>query len=313
MALTRQRLCARVVPALLLTALAGLTLASAASAKCHSSTPNSIGLADSPSDGGLAPEITVVTVAVNATCGYLVDLGIAKPLVADDSVSVYVNVDGDPATGDQTTGGADVLVRTSGATGPEPAALLAQWYPDYATFSFANAIVLPPLGNGGFTATLDQLGVTTSPTVTTVRVASSHTDTDVAPASMFEPLPLSVAFSTIAPPLPPPAVPAFPVVPPAVVAPPIAVAPPLPVIATPKPCVVPSLKRLRTATAKVTIRRAGCKVGSTRRAYSSTVRSGRVVVSSPRAGTTSAKPVVLVISRGRKPAKRKKTHRAAER
>ena len=169
---------------------------------------------------------------------------------------------------------------------------------------------MTPLRIGGFTASFDQLGIVSSPTVTTVEIATEWVggdDTiysDVSPEAVFEPLPLPVAFSTIAPPSPPPALPVIPVAPPVPVAPPAV--PPAPVAPAPKACVVPSLKRLRTATAKTAIRRAGCKVGLTRRAYSSRVRSGRVIASSPKAGSAWAKPVDLVVSRGPKPEKRHK-------
>jgi hypothetical protein len=322
MLLTVDRPRACLLLALLLALVAALTQASTAGASCYSSTPHSIALGDSPSDGesGLAPEITIVTAAVNATCAYSVDPAITAPLIGGDAVFEYVNVDGDAATGSQVFVGADAVVGSLGATGPDPAPMLGKWDPVANSFSFADAVSVTALGNGGFSASLDQLGVATSPTITTVEVGSMWVGTydsyfDFAPEPMFEPLPLSVAFSTIAPP-PPPATPApVPVAAPVPIAAPTPVTAPVttpaPVTAIAKTCTVPSLKRLRTAAAKTTIRRAGCKIGLTRRAYSSTVRSGRVITSSPKAGARWAEPVDLVVSRGPKPKKRHKAHRAS--
>ena len=54
--------------------------------------------------------------------------------------------------------------------------------------------------------------------------------------------------------------------------------------------------------AKQTIARANCRAGKTRRAYSKTVKRGRVISQKPRPGTVLPKrgKVNLVVSRGRK-------------
>ena len=55
--------------------------------------------------------------------------------------------------------------------------------------------------------------------------------------------------------------------------------------------------------AKRTIARANCRVGKIRRAYSKTVKRGRVISQTPRPGTVlpNRGKVSLVVSRGRRP------------
>jgi hypothetical protein len=318
MVLTSYHLRVRLLPALLLALIAGLALASAAGATCYSSTPATATLSDSPFDGdsGLSPEITTVTATISAACGYAVNPGITQPLISDDAVFEYLDLDGNPATGSQVFVGADAIVGSVGAIGPDPAPILGRWDPAANSFSFVNAPSLTPLGIGGFSASIDQLGIATSPLTSTVQVGAIWIGVydsyfDFAPEPGAGPLPLPVAFSTVAPPPPPPPPAPAPVVVPVAAPAPAPVTSPAPVTATAKACTVPSLKRLRTAAAKTAIRHAGCKVGLTRRAYSSTIASGRVITSSPKAGATWNEPVDLVVSRGRKPKKRHKAHRAS--
>lgn len=70
----------------------------------------------------------------------------------------------------------------------------------------------------------------------------------------------------------------------------------------PARCVVPSVRGRSLKSARSTIRRAGCTVGAVRRAYSKSVRRGRVVSQTPRAGTRLRRggKVNLVLSKGRK-------------
>lgn len=67
-------------------------------------------------------------------------------------------------------------------------------------------------------------------------------------------------------------------------------------------CVVPKVKGKTAAAARKAIRRAGCKVGAIRRSYSASIRSGRVVSQSPRAGARRAAgtKVTLVLSKGKR-------------
>jgi hypothetical protein len=67
-------------------------------------------------------------------------------------------------------------------------------------------------------------------------------------------------------------------------------------------CVVPNVKRKTAAAARRAIRRAGCTVGRIRRSHSASVRTGRVVSQSPRAGARRAvgAKVGLVLSKGKR-------------
>jgi hypothetical protein len=297
-----------------------LTGASAAHATCYSSTPSGAAYADGPADGdlGLAPEITNVAIGLDAACAYSVIPGIPGTLIDGDGVFAYIDVDGNPATGSATFDGADVAVGSLGVTGPDPAPLLGRWDVATQTFTFAGAPSLAPAGTGGFSASLDQLGIAASPTTTRVRVATIWSGIydnyfDFAPEPSQAPVALPVAFSTVAP--PPPVVVVAPPAPPAP-APPVAAAPApppsAPVTSTAvKSCKVPSVKRLRTAIARTAIRDAGCRLGLVQRSYSASVAAGRVIASLPKAGTRWSQPVDLVVSRGRRPKKRKQAHRAS--
>jgi PASTA domain len=292
---------------------------SAAHATCYSSTPSGTAYADSPADGdlGLAPEITTVAIGLDAACAYSVNPGIPGTLIDGDGVFAYIDADGNPATGSPTFDGADVAIGSIGVTGPDPAPLLGRWDAAAQTFSFAGAPSLTPAGTGGFSASLDQLGVAASPTTTRVRVATIWTGVydnyfDFAPESPQAPIALPIAFSTVAPPAPVVAVP-----PPAPPAPPAPVAAPAPPASAPvtstavTSCKVPSVKRLRTTIARTAIRDAGCKLGLVQRSYSASVAAGRVIASLPKAGTRGwSQPVDLVVSNGRRPKQRKKAHRA---
>jgi hypothetical protein len=67
-------------------------------------------------------------------------------------------------------------------------------------------------------------------------------------------------------------------------------------------CVVPNVRRKPVAAARRAVRRAGCRPGRIRRSYSASVRLGRVISQSPRAGARRAAgtKVNLVLSRGKK-------------
>src|SRR5207237_952879 len=70
---------------------------------------------------------------------------------------------------------------------------------------------------------------------------------------------------------------------------------------TPGLCTVQDVKGKTLATAKRTIARANCRVGKIRRAYSKTVKRGRVISEKPKPGTVlpNRGKVNLVVSRGR--------------
>jgi uncharacterized delta-60 repeat protein len=68
-------------------------------------------------------------------------------------------------------------------------------------------------------------------------------------------------------------------------------------------CVVPNVRRQALARAGARLVRAGCRVGTVKRAYSRTVEKGRVISQRPRARARLAEltKVALVVSRGRRP------------
>ena len=71
---------------------------------------------------------------------------------------------------------------------------------------------------------------------------------------------------------------------------------------TPGLCTVQNVKGKTLPAAKRTIARANCRVGKIRRAYSKTVKRGRVISQKPKPGTVlpGGGKVNLVVSRGRK-------------
>ena len=72
--------------------------------------------------------------------------------------------------------------------------------------------------------------------------------------------------------------------------------------ATARRCVVPNVKGKALATARRALRRAACGTGRVRRSHSASVRAGRVISQSPRAGAKRAAgaKVRLVVSNGKK-------------
>jgi len=71
----------------------------------------------------------------------------------------------------------------------------------------------------------------------------------------------------------------------------------------PPACTVPAVKKQTLPIAKRTLARAHCRVGKIRRAYSKTVRTGRVISQKPKPGTVlrGGGKVNVVVSRGRRP------------
>ncbi|HEY2984162.1 MAG TPA: hypothetical protein VGJ38_08430, partial [Jatrophihabitantaceae bacterium] len=156
--------------------LSALGGAASAQASCSASTPATATYADSPIDGdtGLAPEIGVVQASVNATCGYTLDPGVLDAmLVSGDAVFVHINTDGNPSTGSPTFHGADVAVGTLGSTSGNVPPVMGRWNSATSKFDFAGGATLTPAGVGGFTASLDALGIA-NPATTTVEVGSIY-------------------------------------------------------------------------------------------------------------------------------------------
>jgi hypothetical protein len=274
--------------------LATLVPAGTAQAACTSSTPSTVTFADSPADGdlGLAPEILSVVAATDGACRLAVQdviAGAVGPgdLIDGDAVGIYLDTDGNPATGSPLWDGADRVAITVGLTGPDIGPGLGVW--NGSTFDFASAPAVVPVGAAGFAATIDQLGMQ-APAAVGIRTATLWTGVydvygDLAPEAFASPFRFAVAFSTAAPAPPPPR---LPVPQPPVVAPP----------ATPTTaCTVPRLKRLRSASARRRLRNAGCRYRFVH--VRSRLAAGRVISTRPGAGRRTSGTVVVRISRGR--------------
>jgi hypothetical protein len=261
--------------------------ASAAEATCFSSTPATATYADDPADsGGYAPEISTVTVSLDALCNYTVNPGIAS-LGEDDAVYIYIDSDGNPATGDDD--GADEAVITEGSDRGKPAPVLVSWsgWRWYETTSFG-----PSTSPGGFTASVDRLQIAPG-ALTHVRVVTYAYDADFAPDEDAAALSLPAAFSTTPPPptvlLPPPA----PAVTPAAAKVPT-------VVSADSTCTVPNVKgKTRHAAEKLLLGRHCAVALSVVSRSSARVRKGLVIDSLPGKGTTTSKRVKLLISKGR--------------
>lgn len=246
-------------------AVALLPGTASARAACTSSTPAATSYTDAvDGDDGLAPEITTVAVSVDAACHLVVDPGVAAPLRDGDVVLVYLDADGNPATGSSTVPGADVVVGTIATPGAASPPVRGIW--NGTTFDFEDGEpVGTSVGNGGFSARLDALRIAPGATVSVVVASMSSGDHfDVAPDAGtislrvdFEPDVLYTAQAT-------------------------------------QGCVVPRTKGLTFRRARAKLRAHGCSVASTpRRAWSATVRRGRVI-----RATGSGGRLRLVVSKG---------------
>lgn len=281
-----------------------------AGAACVTSTPASVTYADHPADGdsGLAPEIGVVGASVDGGCTYAVDPGISPPfLIEDDGVFVYLDTDGNLSTGDPVFTGADAVVGTVGTADGTTPPRLARW--NGATYDFAGGVDLPAPFAGGFRAGIDQLAVPSGAT-TRLRVGTIWTGTydsyfDFAPDAPGSTIALPVTFGTAAPPPPAPA-PAPPATAPStapLTAPSTAAADE--VVETTS-CRVPRVRGLTPVRAEDKLVAAGCDLAATDRSrFHAKVRRGRVIATQPAAGRRTSRPVRLIISKGRK-ARRKK-------
>jgi PASTA domain-containing protein len=280
-------------------AVALMAVPAASQAACSSSTPSSQAIADSPVDGqaGLAPEMAGVGITVDGACGVSFDPVLTnRPsgLIDGDGVGIYVDTDGNPATGSPTFNGADRVIITAGLTGPDTPPGLGTW--NGATFDFTSAPLLPAVGQGGARAVLDQLGVAAPGTIN-VRVATIWLGVfdsygDFAPEPGTAPFSLPLAFSTQAP-APTPAVPVAAPSP----APTRTLVPVKAGATTRKSCRVPNVKGMKTGRARARLKAAGCRY--TVRPVTSKGREGRVVSTSKRAGVKTSAMVVVKVSRGR--------------
>lgn len=270
----------RIVGWLVVGAWAFAVLPSIANAQCTSSTPSSTSFADLPSDGeaGLAPEVTTVVVSIDDSCHYTVDPGIATPLADGSSVTEYINTDGDTATGASLFGGADIAVVTEELPWAPSTPQIGVYDPWAENFYFSSSTATP-VGNGGFSATLDQLGIarptTTGVEVFAVRPGRYTAQTDLAPDLDHGsiPFPVEFGFDDVA----------------------------VPELRLPPGCTVPRVTGLRQRAAVHALRVAGCRAPDVMRVYSASIGRGRVVRSLPPASTRSRQHILLVVSRGPRP------------
>ena len=153
---------------------------SSAGARCTSSLPASVRFTDAADDAGLglAPEVTRVDVRLDDACRLRVEPTLGDRdrtvgLFPREGVAIYLDTDGSALTGSPGWAGADVAVVSAGHLGARdlgPA--LGTW--DGRTFSFERAPTLRDVGIGGFSATMEQLGIGSAVTLG-VRVGTSWT------------------------------------------------------------------------------------------------------------------------------------------
>jgi hypothetical protein len=286
-----------------LCACAGAFLAAApgAQAACTSSTPATTTFADGRTDAGRAPELTDVTVSLDAACRFSMSPGI-ETFTEEAVLLTFIDRDGNATTGSADFGGADVLVATLGEAGTAP--VLGIW--DGADFVFIDEIAGATTPSpGGFSAGVDHLAIEPGATVG-VRVVSMRYDDededltlDWAPepdAAAGILLPALYEGTAIVPSVPPPALDPEPTAP--TVTPPA----PRPTVAS---CTVPKVKGRSRAAANERLARTGCRTTATVvRRYSPSVRKGRVIGTTPRTGTRTGKRVKLIVSKGPRPLRR---------
>jgi len=193
----------------------------AAATPCGTSTPATNTAYDSPADGdsGLAPEISAITLTVDGSCNISIVLTLDGSLIYGDSHIIYVDTDGNPATGNPTFDGSDVAVITIGRTGVDDAPVMTTWN---GTGWTTGARLTPSANSWGFVTRIDTLGIA-NPTTITAQAGTMYEGYysnyfDWIPDVGYAPVPLSVAFAAPAPP-PAPAPVAAPVTPAAPAAP----------------------------------------------------------------------------------------------
>jgi hypothetical protein len=275
--------------------------AASAHATCYSSTQSNQSYADSAADGdyGLAPEIAGAAAVTDSQCG----IGMAPAITnrpyglgGGDASAVYIDTDGNSATGDPTFDGADKVVMTIGSDVTEYPPRVGSW--NGSTMDFAAGPNLTPSQVGGFIASFDQLGIA-APATLGLRFITDWEGTydtyfDFAPEAGAAPFTFPVSFSTSAPPPPPP---------PALTPAP---APPAPVTTAPTAapttgttgCIVPRVKGMAALSAASKLSAAHCKFRFKR--VKSGTKKGRVVRTSPGAGRTTASTITVFVSKGRR-------------
>jgi hypothetical protein len=278
-------------------AAAATTFATTATAQaaCSTSSGSSAVFTDAfDSPYGLAPEIGTVSAGVDGQCNYVVDPGIGAPLIDGDAAFVYIDTDGNAATGDPVIGGADVAIGTVGTYAGQSPPFRGVW--NGTTFAFSDpGPVGVSVGNGGFSAKLDALpiapGVVTQLIVGALYIGDYDIYADFAPDPGLGRIALPVNYSTAAA---PPAASPMPAPAPRKV--------PVRQTKDDDACVVPRTRGLTVGGARTRLHREGCEVAQApKRAYSTSVRRGRVVGTTVPAGRNASSAVRLVVSKGKRP------------
>jgi hypothetical protein len=269
--------------------------APAAQAACTSSTPSNASFTDPANDQeGAAPDLTELQFSLDAGCTFTFDSGLSS-LTEEEAVAVLIDRDANAATGDPDLLGTD-LIAVILRFGSDTVTALGWWdgmfyRPDESPPIAATASPL------GFSVAIDRLGIAPG-TTAAIRVLSlgpGEEDLDMAPDPVdaitmavnyggapevptFEPIPAQPDPETPSP---------FPIAPPSAESP---------------GCTVPKVKGRTLAAAKSRLTARGCTptVKVTRR-YSSTVRKGRVIGTTPRSGARTTKKVKLIVSKGKRP------------
>jgi PASTA domain len=225
-----------------------------------------------------APDIGRVNNVLDAGCGVDIEVQLAQ-LQPDQYLIVQFDLD--ESTGDPTTEliDAEVYLDANGAVLDD----------------FVNPpALLPTFGQYGFTVSLDQLGVTRSPSQLGVAVVAAFDPTPQDPTNgddvygdyapnldqVMHRVPVTFSQPALPPPPPPPSAPAA--------------APPPPATTQAKGCKVPKIKGLTVKKAKAKLKSAGCKY--------KLKGKGRVRSVSPKAGTRTSATVRVKA----RPKKRKK-------
>jgi hypothetical protein len=293
--------------------------ASAASASCGSSTPASFSFADRQDDGidtqgnpdprRYAPDIVAVDVVADASCNLSVGATLGDhpsspgSLYAGEIMAFYLNTDGNRSTGLTSAAGADRVIVTYGDN----------FGPDYTRlgtfngsgFSFADA---PGRAYewGGRTMTFESLGISSPATLEILAVGlfdeslvrlGSNTYYDFAPDDGVSAFQAPIQFSAGPGPGPGPTPGPGPGPRPGPTPGPGPGSTPDPVQPE-RFCRVPRVERMQVARARRRLESAGCRY-RVQRLASRRVRRGRVISTSPPAGRTTSRSVVLRISSGR--------------
>ena len=281
--------------ALALAALAGAGLSAApAHAQQCAASPVSQSFADpagddSPNDPdelGFAPDIVSIDVSMTASCAVSIgvqlgDHSFSGSLYEGETVAIFLDTDGNPGTG---SGGADKLLVQHGPGSRDRD--LGTW--NGSGFTMAPAPGMPNAW-GGMTAPAASLGITGSTNLGVFTFARFVDTFPVIESVDWAPddsslLRVPLTFASVKPPPPPP--------PPPRPAPDPRPAPP----PAAKTCRVPNVVGMTAKRATARLDRAGCRYRTrTVRAR----RRGRVVATSPRAGATTTRTVVLRVARRR--------------